>query len=87
MTNKESTVLLAAFRDELEQIVKEGGLKDVLLKEIPGTKPWILGNASLASQASKPVGSAALKTLKRPRTGQLSSGAWDVSRQAQAMGL
>lgn len=81
-------MMIAAFRDELEQIAKEGGLKDMLLKEIPGTKPWLIGNAQVASRMGKPATSAAAKAVTKPklRSGQ-SGGAWDVSRQAAAMGL
>jgi len=83
-------VLVAAFSDELEQILKEAGLKSLLLQEIPGTKPWVLGNAQLASQGAKPLATGAAKAVKavtRPRTGQLPGGAWDVSRQAAQMGV
>lgn len=87
--SKESMVMMAAFSDELEQIIKEGGIGEFLMKEIPGTKPWILGNAQIASRMGKPATSAATKVVTRPRlrTGQVTGGAWDVSRQAAAMGL
>jgi Protein of unknown function (DUF5661) len=83
-------VIVSAFSDEMSQILKEAGLKDVLLHEIPGTKPWLIGNPAL-SGAAKPAASAVntAKAVIRPRLkpGQMTGGAWDVSRQAAQMGL
>lgn len=83
------TAQLLAFADELDAINKEGGLKEILMSEIPGTKPWVLGNAALSSKVTKPMGSAAAKAISRPkvRMGQLPGGAWDVSQQAAQMGI
>lgn len=83
--------IISAFSDELGEIVKAAGIWDTLIKDIPGTKPWIIGNVQTASRLAKPAGTAttAAKAAIKPklRTGQLSSGAWDVSRQAKEMGL
>lgn len=86
--NKEAALILAAFNDELEQITKEGGLKELLLTEIPGTKPWIIGNVQKATRMGK-SSKKALK-LKRRSGGdptQARGGVYDVSQQARAMGL
>jgi hypothetical protein len=91
MNKKAEMIMMAAFSDELEQIMKEAGLGDLLMKEIPGTKPWLIGNAQIASRMGKP-GSGVMQAAKaavkpRLRTGQVAGGAWDVSRQAAQMGL
>jgi hypothetical protein len=82
-------VMLNAFSSELEAIMKEAGLGQFLMQEIPGTKPWIIGNSQVISRGAKPAASAAGKAVMRSglRTGQTANGAWDVSRQAAAMGL
>lgn len=61
--------------------------KEVLTTPIPGTKPWVLGR-SAAQAAPTAIG----KSMKPARSGLSAGardahGAWDVSRQAEAMGL
>lgn len=87
----ESTVF-AAFSDELNEIAKQAGLKEVLLSDIPGTKDWIVGPMRKAMQmGGGPFGgesvAQAAKAVTRPRAAQAANGAWDVSRQAAQMGL
>ncbi len=81
-----NNVMMSAFRDEVGEIAKEGGLKDILLREIPGTKPWLI-NPQVAGSSVRPPGGGALKAMTKKRTGQLPGGAWDVSHQAKAMGV
>lgn len=88
---KEAELIFDAFRDELEYISKEGGLKELLLTEIPGTKPWIIGNVQKATRMGTP-GKRALKLKRRVGNGSGSAGTargmvYDVSRQAAEMGL
>lgn len=78
--------MMCAFSSELSEIVKEGGLKEILLKEIPGTKPWLINPATTGSSV-RPAAANAAKSLTKKRPGQLSGGAWDVSRQARSMGM
>jgi hypothetical protein len=87
--SKESAVMLTAFGAELEEIMKEAGFKSLLMQEIPGTKPWLIGNSKLISGAAKPAVAGAGKAVAKAglRTGQTATGAWDVSRQASSMGL
>ena len=84
-----NTVMLGAFSDELDEIIKEGGLGSFLMQEIPGTKPWIIGNSQVISRGAKPAATAAGKAVMKSglRSGQTAGKAWDVSRQAAAMGL
>lgn len=61
---------------------KEAGIKDVLMQEIPGTKPWLIGRPGLTEAAST------VSKIKRPMAGgQMANGAWDVSAMAKQMGL
>lgn len=62
---------------------KEAGIKDVLMQEIPGTKPWLLGRPGLSEAAST------INKVRKPMqsAGRTVGGAWDVSAQAKQMGL
>lgn len=64
---------------------KEAGIKEVLMQEIPGTKPWLLGRPGM-SEATSVVGK-----LKKPMGavagGRTANGAYDVSAMAKQMGL
>lgn len=85
---KEAELIFDAFRDELEYLSKEGGLKELLLTEIPGTKPWIIGNVQ---KATRGMGEAPKKVLKLKQRGggggATRGGVYDLSRQAAEMGL
>ncbi len=81
-----NAVMMAGFSDEFGEIAKEGGLKEILLKEIPGTKPWLI-NPGATGSSMRPAASGAAKALTKKRPGQLPGGAWDVSHQARTMGI
>lgn len=79
-----------------QQLTKSGGLKELLLKEIPGTKPWIVGPSQTAMRGLSGAGKvqkAVSKTIapiavNKPRglPGQMGK-TWDVSRQTTEMGV
>lgn len=67
---------------------KEAGVMDTLkrlaLKEVPGTKPWVLGKAKTVGQHSKVTGKLGVPKVTGKRT---PSGAYDVSELARQMGV
>lgn len=66
---------------------KEAGLKETLLTEIPGTKPWLLGKGGLMAAPVKPMARTGAKLRSGMNATRSANGAWDVSRQAEQMGL
>ncbi len=88
-TKSAEAVLFSAFSDEVGEIAKQAGLKEILLSDIPGTKDWIVGPMRKAMQSAD-IGDTdrVVKKVLRPRgAGQTANGAWDVSRQAAQMGV
>lgn len=75
-----------AFGDELEQILKQAGLGDVLkqvaMKEVPGTKPWLLGKGP-----TKEVIGKSMPKIPGYTGGRASPGVYDVSQMAHQMGV
>lgn len=57
-------------------------LKNVAMTDIPGTKPWVLGNAATAA-ANTAKGAVNASNV----TKQLGNGVYDVSHMARKMGL
>lgn len=81
-----------SFGDELDKILKEGGvvdsLKQLALTDIPGTKPWLLGNARKATQFGKAsTGVSGVRPRVRPESTRVAPGVYDVSGLAAKMGL
>jgi hypothetical protein len=66
----------------------EGG-KKLLMTDIPGTKPWLLGPAQDVSRGMSRMGSKPpVKAVSKVRSPKMSGGnVYDVSRQAREMGL
>ena len=86
-----SAVKLAQYRamaEELAVIDKQAGVMSTLLQPIAGTKDWLIPTAKKlvpgAGQAAKKTVGTAAKTVGSVRP---PGGAWDVSRQAAAMGI
>jgi hypothetical protein len=61
-----------------------GSLKQLAMTEVPGTKPWLLGNVQKARQFTE-KGVSKLPT--RAATKRTAGGAYDVSHMARAMGM
>lgn len=71
---------------------KEAGVVDAIkrlaLKEVPGTKPWLIGGAQAAKRHAKSSGKLSIpKVSKGPKSKRTSSGAYDVSALASKMGV
>jgi hypothetical protein len=73
-----------------QELAKEAGLREkveagkrLLLKDVPGTKPWVIGRTDPARTAR--VTGKAVK--KRLRSAPQRGGTFDLSREAAAMGI
>jgi hypothetical protein len=79
---------------EIAKLMKHGGvldtLKRVALTDIPGTKPWVLGNVekATANAAKGTLRPSAVSGVRRMGAGgAVGNGVYDVSQMAQKMGI
>lgn len=79
---------------EIAKLMKHGGLMDTLkrvaLTDIPGTKPWVLGNVekATANAAKGALRPSAVSGVRRMGAGgAVGNGVYDVSQMAQKMGI